>query len=386
MSIKDAIRSLMEHAGLKAADFTEPPGDGLPTLAEADLTGDIVALEEAELSEAGAKIRLIAPGWGSSGYYSADMLKRDGPGVFKSGTKMFWDHQTEAESRARPEGSLTNLAGELLEDAAWDAKGAAGPGLYAKTKLFGHYAGAVKELAPHIGVSIRAMGTQEAGEAEGRKGPIITGLKAARSVDFVTVAGAGGKVTELFEAARLAAHQEAAPIQEGEGMAITEAELKAISEAAAKAATEAVKPLLEAETAARVKAEERLAAIEKQASTLDARAIAESALSKSTLPAVTQQRLVASLAESAPRDEAGALDREAYKKLIESEAKREADYLAALRVPSGVSNSFGGVRGMGSASLFETEVKTEDVHASLAESFKKLGLSEASAKVAAAGR
>jgi hypothetical protein len=58
-------------------------------------------------------------------------------------------------------------------------------------------------LAEDIGVSIRAFGEIEQGEAEGREGPIITRLTEGRSVDFVTQAGAGGKVGALIESVRV---------------------------------------------------------------------------------------------------------------------------------------------------------------------------------------
>jgi len=46
-------------------------------------------------------------------------------------------------------------------------------------------------------VSIRAMGKANPGEAEGRKGSVVESLTHARSVDFVTFAGAGGAVESL---------------------------------------------------------------------------------------------------------------------------------------------------------------------------------------------
>ena len=104
---------------------------------------------------------------------------------------MHWDHQTATEEAERPEGSLTTLAGELISDARWQDSGQAGPGLYADAKVFGPYQEAVNELAPHIGVSIRASGRTKQGEAEGRKGPILEQLVAARSCDFVVTPGAG---------------------------------------------------------------------------------------------------------------------------------------------------------------------------------------------------
>jgi hypothetical protein len=51
-------------------------------------------------------------------------------------------------------------------------------------------------------MSIRASGKAKEGKAEGRTGPIIEQLTRGISVDYVTKPGAGGKILQLFEAAR----------------------------------------------------------------------------------------------------------------------------------------------------------------------------------------
>lgn len=166
------------------------------------VTSDAIPLAEQAVGDAGtALVKLIAPGWGSSGFYGAEMLKRDGPRVFHEGLHMYWDHPTTTEERERPEGSLTTLAGALTENARW-AESPAGPGLYARVKVFEGFRPTLAEIAPHIGVSIRAFGRFEQGDAEGRTGPIVTELTAAASVDYVTLAGAGGQVVSMFEEAK----------------------------------------------------------------------------------------------------------------------------------------------------------------------------------------
>lgn len=179
---------------------------------EVEIESDSVALVEnvdnivdnATLTEAKTRVvKLIAPGWGSSGYYPADVLKRDGPKVFKAGLHNFIDHPTAIEERDRPEGSLNKLASVLTEDAVWhdDYKGQ-GAGLYAKTKERDEYSSLIEDFKTNIGMSIRASGQVVMGEMNGKKGPIIQNIKAAKSVDYVTLPGAGGKVLELFESAR----------------------------------------------------------------------------------------------------------------------------------------------------------------------------------------
>lgn len=144
-------------------------------------------------------VQIIRAGWGSSGYYPAKVLERDGPTVFPAGTHMFLDHPTETEEVERPERSVRDLAAVLAED-AYSPDG--GKTLRAKARVFAPYRQLVAEAHADIGVSIRAMGTAQPGEMEGRTGPIIQSLTVGESVDFVTRAGAGGKVLALLESAR----------------------------------------------------------------------------------------------------------------------------------------------------------------------------------------
>jgi hypothetical protein len=107
---------------------------------------------------------------------------------------MYVDHPTPQEEASRPERSLKDLAAVLASDAQWMENGKAGPGLYATAKVFGDHAASIAERGKSIGVSIRALGQARAGEAEGRKGPIIEAITTGKSVDFVTLPGAGGAV------------------------------------------------------------------------------------------------------------------------------------------------------------------------------------------------
>lgn len=109
-------------------------------------------------------LRIIQPGWGSSGYYPAEVLERDGPRVFKKGLKIYADHPTPTEEAERPERSVHDLAAELVSDAQWRTDKPGGPGLFADAKVFQSYYSLVEDLAPHIGVSIRASGKAARGD------------------------------------------------------------------------------------------------------------------------------------------------------------------------------------------------------------------------------
>lgn len=142
-------------------------------------------------------IQIITPGWGTSGYYSAEVLERAAVNkVIPAGTHMYLNHASESERKDRPERDVEKIGAVLVEDAIWD-----GTRLFAPADLMGPHAELIDSLAPYIGVSISGSATDiTIGEAEGRTGPIIQDLAVVNSVDFVTHAGRGGMV--LLESAR----------------------------------------------------------------------------------------------------------------------------------------------------------------------------------------
>lgn len=143
------------------------------------------------------KVALLTPGWGSSGYYSADVCESAGTNrVFKAGTHMYINHPTATENYERPVRDLTQLAAVLAEDAVWNSDEQR---LEAEVTTFSNWRKPIAEMAPHIGVSIRATADVEEGTADGREGTIVTNIAEALSVDFVTKAGRGGKVLEVVE-------------------------------------------------------------------------------------------------------------------------------------------------------------------------------------------
>jgi len=309
-----------------------------PEGAEVIESGIVPLVERAVRDDGTIPVKIIQPGWGSSGFYSPELLERDGPRVFKKGLKMFWDHPTITEEAERPERSLRDLAAELVADARWVEAGPGGPGLYADAKVFEAFGPAIDELAPHIGVSIRALGKAEPGEAEDREGRIVTEIVSAHSVDFVTTPGAGGRVLELFESARRRA-------------ATTEPEVNAVNE-------EEVKALQEAKD----QAEEDLAAANaelqrmREASLLrEAQDFVSQALEKVEMPAMTRTRLRENLAAQAPVTD-GQLDQEAFSTIIDEAVKAELEYLAKVL-------GTGAIKGMGSAG-------SEDEGANLHEGYK----------------
>lgn len=156
---------------------------------------------QASLSESkdGKKLAgIISPGQGSCGFYSQDVIEAAAPAlVFPKGTHMYFDHPTMTEAEDLPERSTLKLGAVTTENARWDADLGM---LVAEWKPIAAY----KELLEDdtflgaIGLSIRA--TAEVEETD--EGPVVKRLVEGKSIDFVTKAGRGGAILDVYESAR----------------------------------------------------------------------------------------------------------------------------------------------------------------------------------------
>lgn len=135
------------------------------------------------------RIRIIAPGRGSTGMYTAPNLAESAP-LFVPGTHMFFDHQTVTEDWERPERSVRDLAGVFESGAEIMPDGS----LEADIKVYPSVNGIIRERWADIGVSINGWSVEEIGP-DGVV-PVLAGIQ---SVDFVTRAGAKGAVLEVLE-------------------------------------------------------------------------------------------------------------------------------------------------------------------------------------------
>jgi hypothetical protein len=350
-------------------------------------------VEKAVKADGTAKIKIIAPGKGSSGYYSKEMLKRDLAKAFPKGTHMYWNHITPTESLERPERDLNDLAAVFLSDPVYLDNGPAGPGGYVDVDVKEHYRDRVDELAEDIGTSIFGLGRGDDGVVDGESMKIIEELipDPFNTVDFVTKPGAGGKVLSLFEAARRK------PVQPGEAPS-SEAPSPTSQQSESEDSPQITTPQEENVTEAEIQAmKEKLDALEAENATLressgrqneallliQARTVVTEALAAVTMPEPTRKRLTEALVVAPVVDDKGALDIVAYKAKIAEAAQAEVDYLASL-VSEGGS---GGIRGMNSATQAQPEQLDEAaLNAQLEEAFVGLGLSESAAKIAATAR
>lgn len=183
-----------------------------------------VLTESAPLAEAGSKgiwrSRIIAADvQGSSGYYPAGVLRRDGPTAFSNGTHVYLDHPSSSEEQDRPERSVRDLAGYLIEDAQFE-DGPDGSGLFARVQFLPHVKELIKSVAGHVGLSIRAAGEID----ETPTGRVVQSIKHGLSVDVVTRPGAGGRLIVMTESTKPdspPAEQGTQPLVEGSAIPST---------------------------------------------------------------------------------------------------------------------------------------------------------------------
>ena len=255
---------------------------------------------------------IAADTWGSTAYYPAEVLERDGARVFTAGLQMFQNHATDDEEWSRPEGVVENLVGKLESDALYEADNADGPGLYADVSFYPSYVDRINEIGKDIGLSVRASGLTEDGEMAGRYGPVLVGLLSAKSVDVVTRAGAGGKLVNILESDTGPAGVEIKSEQKKETMTdVTKEDFEAFSEALNKSITDLVAGLKESfatvEEAKVVETDEEKEARElaeaKNEVVIDHVAVVE-ALRANDLPAASSAAIIKDLTEGKSLEEA----------------------------------------------------------------------------------
>ena len=164
-----------------------------------NITESTMGLQTAQAAGTGRiRIKIIDEGQGSSGYYPGNAIQQAvKDGLFAKGLHMYADHPGAQESYDRPERTIKDLAAVLDTDAEYvPAEKAA----YAEARVFPHWREVIAKMADDIGVSIRA--SAEVDDSSGNR--VITRLLSVESVDFVTKAGRGGKITEVLESARSA--------------------------------------------------------------------------------------------------------------------------------------------------------------------------------------
>jgi len=359
-AVKRKIRAAYRSLGVEDEDIPR----WVKETESRHLLTNYTSLEEADIGSKGiAKVIVIKPGWGNpvdNHYYPSEVLARDCH-VFE-GIKMYADHQTEEEEKQRPEGSIREWVASLKNVHYEEGLGVVGdaviiePWLQQKLAVLRD-----KKLLSEMGISIRAAGVGTNGEAEGRKGNILDKITHARSVDFVTEAGAGGGVL-LYETER-----------EFDIDVITLNVLRERRPDLVKSIEGEVKETMLKEVKKAMEAEERIQELEGQVETLttentdlktknseaekaqriaEAKSIIDEAIGKSELPDAAKERLVERFKDAESADG------------VEDAIKAEKEYLDKLA-------EGGKVKGLG-----PTDPDPQKSKEALKESFKAMYLSE----------
>ena len=310
--IKSRIIEIAKRKGFKI-----PKSDQKESFHEAGLEGSIVPLREAFLDKDGnGEVCVITAGVGQDGVYSVDVLKKAvDAGVFREGTHMHLDHQTEKEAAERPEKSMKTLAAKFTNGGGkFKENGSEGPGVYSPIHAYPEYIDFLNARGGDTGVSIDARGRRGSDVVHnGRNVPQVESLVLLKSADFVTKAGRGGKLLPLYESFR-ESHRGGERDDPMANVTIDEKELATLRESAAKV------PALQLATD---RTNDRL-------NRYDARDFVGERLKESGLPAVAQTRLAKSiLAPEAtiPVKESGAIDFDKLTATIKSAVESEITYL-----------------------------------------------------------
>ena len=263
------------------------------------------------------RIRIIAPGRGSTGMYTAPNLAESAP-LFTPGTHMFFDHQTMTEDWERPERSVRDLAGVFESGAEIMPDGS----LEADIKVYPSVNGIIRERWTDIGVSINGWSVEEIGP-DGVV-PVLAGIQ---SVDFVTRAGAKGAVLEVLESdGRWRVKNPPTPsnptntnVQEEQAVK-PEDICKAVSEALAAAMPAAIK-----EAAAMLAADQEKKAVEaeKKAPAVDPYEAAAKVAEAEDLPKEARARVMEAVKRGAGVDDAIEAERAYIKAIAPAPVVRE---------------------------------------------------------------
>lgn len=317
-------------------------------------------------------VTVIKPGFNSSKsrYYKESTLKRDHK-IFE-GAKMFVNHATAVEEKNRPEGDVNQWVGQIgktwtesngtimAEAAVIDPPFKAKLEELSKNKLLGE-----------MGISIRAIGESYSGEIEGQNTAIVESFIAARSVDFVTYPGAGGRVEAIESAANRNDVNDLELVTETQLRSrrpdlvlLVESKLK--GELQVEKTLDQLKQELKETSDKLAVATTKLQETDKRDAKRNAAAELTKLLNESKLPEKAKDKLQKQFAE--------AEDTKGMKEAIDA----EAEYIKALGVKETAASGDKVVKNMG-----ESAAGTGNGEVDLVKSFQSMGLSEAEAKIAA---
>lgn len=252
----------------------------------------------AEVAEDGTfPVTLIAPGQGSTAFYTEEVIAEYAPTAWPKGTHVYLDHLKEGETRT-PE----KLLGALVEDTKIDPETGEARNRF---KPLSKHRDWIEEVRPYVGLSISASGEGRRETIDGRETVFAESIdySITNTVDIVSYAGRAGRFLESF----LEEANESDPLkrglEKGNGTMAVEDKLDQLTstvaslvgkfearesaELEAKQAQEAAeKAVVDAEQVEKDAAEDRNKAIE-----------ATKAVAESDAPASLKEELYAGIAE-----------------------------------------------------------------------------------------
>ncbi len=349
--VKAKIRAAYRRLGVAAEDIPK----SVMEVEMRERLSDSFTIAIEEVTEEGIAdgilpIRIIVPGFNSSkNRHYSEAAVADAGRIFE-GSKMYADHQTEAEEEAMPERSIKNWVATLKETKVSEAGNAIGTahihaGWFQEMISTLHKAGNLGQL----GTSISCLGKGSKQTIDGTDTISVEGLERGTfgSVDFVTEAGAGGQA-----GLRESAHDSFLDVELVDLATLREARpdlIKTIETAATQQAHQEVKEAmeltkeledtraeLETRTTERDGLQDKLDEGEKAKAKAEAQIAIKDAVDKSDLPDATKVRLVARFAEMTTADG------------VDEAITEETDYIAEL-------NKAGTVKGLGRSTPNEAE-------------------------------
>lgn len=340
-------------------------------------------------------VHIISPGWGSSGYYSEKVLRKAcEAGVYPEGMHMHIDHPTRTAAKEQPARTIKGespLAAILTKAGHYEAAGWDGPGVYAQARVLPQFVEDIKAMDGHIGISHYVSGVSEVGEADGRKGPVITELLAddLNTVDFVTVPGAGGHYRTLFGEMKIRydPNPDNDQTKEDHMADNTKQESLTLSEVRGKypEIVAELKEQLKTELKTEEAAKDQSAKLTEAANTIktlkeenaDLKALiaegkaaeyVKAEVGKAKLPEASGKLLTETLMKQVPLTESGEVDAPKLAEIVKEAIKVKTEEIAAIRKEAGGD----GIKGNGAPA----GGNDGDAHKALVESFERVYLAQ----------
>lgn len=179
------------------------PIEEVAKFAESLLSGAVITLDpemaevEGDVKPFEVSVQIIKPGWGNTRdnhYYPREMLRRDAKKF--EGAKMYETDHRDAEKSTRTWVSTVKEISGFTDDGAPIARVVVhDPGFVERLRNLNQ-----ANMLDKMECSILASGAAKNGfELDGRKGRVVESITDVSAVDWVTRAGAGGKVLSIAE-------------------------------------------------------------------------------------------------------------------------------------------------------------------------------------------